>query len=91
MNRAALGGVAPRASSTWAPAPRSWSTALLARGDSLAVLDVAPNALAQVRARLGSEADRVEWFATHPLDFAPPHEYDLWHDRAACHALRDPG
>lgn len=43
-------------------------------------------ALGQVRARPGAAADRVEWFVTDLLDFAPPGQYDLWHDRSVLHS-----
>jgi 2-polyprenyl-3-methyl-5-hydroxy-6-metoxy-1,4-benzoquinol methylase len=55
-----------------------------------AVLDLAPNALEVVRKRLGGRADAVEWFATDLLEFDPPHPYELWHDRAVLHFLREP-
>lgn len=53
------------------------------------VLDVAPEALAVSRARLGERADAVEWFATDVLAFESPHPWDLWHDRAVFHFLTD--
>jgi SAM-dependent methyltransferase len=56
----------------------------------LAALDVAPAALATVRERLGSRADGVEWFTGDLLDFVPPHRFELWHDRAVLHFLREP-
>jgi 2-polyprenyl-3-methyl-5-hydroxy-6-metoxy-1,4-benzoquinol methylase len=56
----------------------------------LAVLDIAPAALDEVRARLGDRAVRVEYFAGDVLDFVPPHPFDLWHDRAVLHFLRTP-
>jgi SAM-dependent methyltransferase len=64
---------------------------LLERGyGRVAVLDVAPAALQQVRDRLGDRAERVEWFAADLLEFEPPHPIDVWHDRAVLHFLREP-
>lgn len=64
---------------------------LLDRGyRGVAVLDIAPAALAGVRERLGQQAAEVEWFTGDLLDFVPPHGFDLWHDRAVLHFLREP-
>jgi hypothetical protein len=30
----------------------------------------------------------VEWFTGDVLEFAPPHGFDVWHDRAVLHFLR---
>jgi 2-polyprenyl-3-methyl-5-hydroxy-6-metoxy-1,4-benzoquinol methylase len=54
------------------------------------VLDIAPAALAEVRDRLGPRAAQVEWYTGDVLDFAPPHRFDVWHDRAVLHFLRQP-
>jgi SAM-dependent methyltransferase len=54
------------------------------------VLDIAPEALALARDRLGDRAAAVEWFASDVLVFESPHPWDLWHDRAAFHFLTDP-
>lgn len=52
-----------------------------------AVLDIAPAALQQARQRLGVRAKQVEWFEADVTDFAPPHTFQLWHDRALFHFL----
>lgn len=56
----------------------------------LLVLDLAADALAASRARLGDMADTVQWVAadvlTHPF---PPASVDVWHDRAVFHFLTD--
>ena len=65
--------------------------ALLAAGyRHLGVLDVAPEALAITRARLGERAGEVEWFEGDLLAFRSPHPWELWHDRAVFHFLTDP-
>ena len=55
----------------------------------VAVLDVAENALARSRARLGSRAAGVEWFVADVTSWSPPHAFDVWHDRALFHFLTD--
>lgn len=63
---------------------------LLAAGyGRLAVLDISARALDQARARLGSAAAQVEWYEADVTDFAPPHRFALWHDRAVFHFLTD--
>ena len=60
-------------------------------GFDITVVDVAPAALEASRARLGDDADRVEWVVadlTEPLQ--PDAPFDIWHDRAVLHFLRDP-
>jgi len=61
---------------------------LLAAGyTDVSVLDIAPAALAQVRARLGPAASRVEWIVTDVTAFQPKRRYAMWHDRAVVHFL----
>lgn len=61
---------------------------LLARGwRDLTVLDLAPEALAHARARLGERAGAVHWIAADLLHWTPPRRYALWHDRAVFHFL----
>lgn len=55
--------------------------------EAVGVLDVSPTALELARARLGSRAERVEWFAADVTRFTSPHAWDLWHDRAVLHFL----
>ncbi len=59
---------------------------LLVKGfNKLAVLDISEEAIGQARQRLGSNADRVEWFRSDLRCFASPHRFALWHDRAVFH------
>lgn len=61
---------------------------LLAAGyTDVGVLDIAPAALAQARARLGTAAGRVEWIVADVAAFQPKRRYALWHDRAVVHFL----
>ena len=58
----------------------------------LAVLDVAPAAIAAVAERLGPLADDVAWIEADVLEWRPvPGLFELWHDRACFHFLTDPG
>lgn len=56
---------------------------------NLAVLDISGAALATSRSRLGARAAAVKWFEADVTSFEPPHQYALWHDRAAFHFLTD--
>ncbi|PHS71106.1 MAG: SAM-dependent methyltransferase [Methylophaga sp.] len=56
---------------------------------NLAVLDIAPTALAYAQNRLGDEANNIEWFATDVTAFISPHPFSIWHDRAVFHFLTD--
>lgn len=64
---------------------------LLALGHTdVSVLDIAPHALAQSRARLGADkARQVHWLVEDVTRFAPARRYALWHDRAVFHFLTD--
>jgi 2-polyprenyl-3-methyl-5-hydroxy-6-metoxy-1,4-benzoquinol methylase len=60
---------------------------LLTRRCEVTVLDVAPSAVASVKARLG---DRATYLITDLLEWRPETAYDVWHDRAVFHFLTDP-
>ena len=64
--------------------------ALLERGYSVTVLDVAEAALAVARDRLGPSARKVDWQVADVTRWHPTTRYDLWHDRAVFHFLTDP-
>lgn len=58
---------------------------------SLTVLDISKAALAAARARLGADANAVQWIETDITKATLPlHGYDVWHDRAVFHFLADP-
>lgn len=54
------------------------------------VLDVSPQALAIVRARLGECQHGVSFVAGDVLSWQPERNYDVWHDRAVFHFLVQP-
>jgi hypothetical protein len=56
----------------------------------LTVLDVAGNALASARSRLGQRSDHVSWIVADLLRWRPDRHYQVWHDRAVFHFLTDP-
>ena len=58
--------------------------------ESISVLDIADEALAQSRARLGARAAAVEWLVGDVRTIELPEAaYDVWHDRAVFHFLTD--
>jgi 2-polyprenyl-3-methyl-5-hydroxy-6-metoxy-1,4-benzoquinol methylase len=63
---------------------------LVARGfHNVTVLDLSESALGAAKARLGAQANDVEWVVADVTTWQPPQTYDLWHDRAAFHFLTD--
>ncbi|MDE3188534.1 MAG: class I SAM-dependent methyltransferase [Acidobacteriota bacterium] len=58
---------------------------------NVTVLDVSDVALGRSRQRLGQAAERVTWLEGNILTASLPQAaYDVWHDRAVFHFLRDP-
>lgn len=55
----------------------------------VSVLDVSAGALAHSRARLGSRAKKISWIEADITRFFPARSYELWHDRAVFHFLRE--
>lgn len=55
----------------------------------LTVLDLSEGAIAIAKTRLGERAGQVTWIAADATRWQPPHQYDVWHDRAAFHFLTD--
>lgn len=57
---------------------------------AVTVLDVSGEALAVSKARLGKQADEIEWVETDITQAKLRKEYyDIWHDRAVFHFLTD--
>ena len=44
---------------------------------NLAVLDIAPAALAYTRNRLGDKANNIEWFESDVTSFISPHQFSI--------------
>ncbi len=56
----------------------------------LSVLDISAAALQKSRARLGTNADKIEWIEADITEVSlPENHYDVWHDRAVFHFLTD--
>ncbi|MES9994372.1 MAG: class I SAM-dependent methyltransferase [Candidatus Thiodiazotropha sp.] len=56
---------------------------------NLAVLDISGHALAFAKQRLGDGAKGIDWYEIDVIEFTPPQQYSLWHDRAVFHFLTD--
>jgi SAM-dependent methyltransferase len=64
---------------------------LLARGyTDVTLLDIADEAFAVTRARLGERANRVRFVASDITAWTPDRRFALWHDRAVFHFLTRP-
>lgn len=59
---------------------------LLASGyTNIFVLDISEAAINRAKARLGENAEKVNWIVSDILDFKPEVKFDFWHDRATFH------
>ncbi len=56
---------------------------------NVSVLDISANAIERAKERLGEKADLVKWIIADATEFQATEIYDLWHDRAAFHFLRE--
>lgn len=65
---------------------------LLLRGyANIAVLDISQAAIDHTKSRLGPAAEQVRWLVGDITEMElEPRAYDVWHDRAVFHFLRDP-
>ncbi len=55
----------------------------------ITVLDISAAALKRAQERLGERSGLVKWIESDVTAFRPIETYDLWHDRAAFHFLKD--
>lgn len=63
---------------------------LLAYGyTDITVLDISTKALDRAKARLGTDASRIQWIVSDITEFVPSRRYTIWHDRATFHFLTD--
>ena len=63
---------------------------LLADGyTDVTVLDISKHALDRAAKRLGKKSSLVNWIESDIRDFTPSKTYDIWHDRAVFHFLKD--
>lgn len=64
---------------------------LMDRGWSdLTVVDIASEALAVSRERLGDRASGVTWMAADVSQWKPSRSFQIWHDRAVFHFMTEP-
>lgn len=61
---------------------------LMSRGyRELTVMDISSSALEDVKARLGANADVVQFEVADVRHWQPSHTFDVWHDRAVFHFM----
>jgi trans-aconitate methyltransferase len=53
----------------------------------IAVLDLSSAALARAKARLGAQADAIDWIVADITTWTPTGRYEVWHDRATFHFM----
>ncbi|MDA7708313.1 nodulation S family protein [Flavobacteriaceae bacterium] len=56
---------------------------------NLSVLDISSKSIEKTKKRLGIKSKLVNWIVSDINNFNPTKKYDLWHDRAAFHFLKD--
>ena len=56
---------------------------------NVSVLDISLKSIEKTKKRLGLKSKLIKWIVSDINDFTPEHKYDLWHDRAAFHFLKD--
>lgn len=56
---------------------------------NITVLDISGESLRRVKDKLGGKSVLVNWISTDILDFESVIQYDVWHDRATFHFLKD--
>ncbi len=56
---------------------------------NVSVLDISLKSIEKTKKRLGLKSKLIKWIVSDINDFKPEHKYDLWHDRAAFHFLKD--
>ena len=56
---------------------------------NVSVLDISLKSIEKTKKRLGLRSKLVNWIVSDINDFKPKYKYDLWHDRAAFHFLKN--
>lgn len=57
--------------------------------NNLSILDISEQAIERAKTRLASRESEVNWIVSNVVEFVPEKKFDLWHDRAAFHFLRE--
>lgn len=55
--------------------------------ENITVLDISTKAIEKAKARLGVNAEKVNWIASDITEFEPNETFEVWHDRATFHFL----
>ncbi|MFN3941789.1 MAG: class I SAM-dependent methyltransferase [Flavobacterium sp.] len=56
---------------------------------NLHLLDISANALQRIQHRLGEKSKKVTFIESNIIDFQPNQTFDVWHDRACFHFLKE--
>ena len=56
---------------------------------NITLLDISLNSLEKSKVRLGSEANLINWINSDIILFNQTESYNLWHDRATFHFLKE--
>lgn len=56
---------------------------------NLHLLDISANALQRTQHRLGEKSKKVTFIESNIIDFQPNQTFDVWHDRACFHFLKE--
>ena len=57
--------------------------------NNIDVLDISKKSIEKAKNRLGKKSEKINWIVSDINDFVSNNKYDLWHDRAAFHFLKD--
>ena len=57
--------------------------------NNIDVLDISKKSIEKAKNRLGEKSKKINWIVSDINDFVSNNKYDLWHDRAAFHFLKD--
>jgi len=55
--------------------------------ENITVLDISAKAIEKAKARLGVNAEKVNWIVSDITEFEPNETFEVWHDRATFHFL----
>ena len=57
--------------------------------NNIDVLYISKKSIEKAKNRLGEKSEKINWIVSDINDFVSNNKYDLWHDRAAFHFLKD--
>lgn len=57
--------------------------------ENLYLLDISANAMQRIQQRLGEKSKKVTFIESNIIDFQPKQTFDVWHDRACFHFLKE--